>query len=61
MSCTDNNYAQAGNVGNQASNLNQIGEKRGTNIHHNSKQQDNSVQRTRSGHVSKKLDHLMYY
>ena len=29
MPCTDNNYAQADNVGNQASNLNQIGEKEG--------------------------------
>ena len=38
MPFTDNNYAQTDNVGNQTSNLNQIGEKRGTNMHHNSKQ-----------------------
>ena len=58
---TDKNYTWADNVGNQTSNLNKIGVNRGTNMDHNSKQQDNSVQRTRSGHVSKKPDHLMYY
>ena len=32
---TDSNYTHADNVGNQTSNLNKIGEKRRTNMHHN--------------------------